>query len=262
MNWIDRTDRTGRIFFARGLVLSLALLPLTISGCLLGDDGDTDIGNDDEVGTETETETETTGDTSTETETTGDTSTETQGEETETETQGEETETQGDTGELPEDAEQACADACANYELCDDEPSDICYAECIEEIIDLQETPECFDADVALLACVGALSCEDLDHYYEEDVSPYPCETEEALAEEVCDELGEECDGVIGVGENPGDCSITQECVDQPVFAIECVDGMGCTCTLGGVEVGTCDQDAEVCANPADEDVIFDCCDL
>lgn len=167
--------------------------------------------------------------------------------------------TVGETAGLPEEAEEVCEAACELASTCELEVED-CFADCIlwlEGVAsDPDLDPECVDAEVDFLACIGALTCEEYEQFSEGDPEPYPCQAEE---EQICDGGGGECEGAVGIGENPGDCGFVETCGEN-VFAIECTDGGGCQCLSNGELVGECSNDAEVCMDVTNDVVIESCC--
>lgn len=155
---------------------------------------------------------------------------------------------EGETGGEPS-LEQVCTAVCENYELCLEAVPD-CMTECLAQIQQFGEG-ECFEADVALFACLGSLTCEELLQFYEGEGEPYPCEDQEAAQ---C-----HCGMMAAGGENPGECSFSYSCTGTAdVHAIEC-DGTTCSCLENGVEVATCDA-AEYCADYTQIEAANACC--
>ncbi len=92
--------------------------------------------------------------------------------------------------------EAACRASCGTYDMCGwldtegDPPETVatCEESCTygpDALVELTHAAS-REALAALLAagdvlsrCITALSCEDVGHYFEEDVDPYPCEAEE-----------------------------------------------------------------------------------
>ncbi len=92
--------------------------------------------------------------------------------------------------------EAACRTTCATYDTCGwldaeaDPPETVatCEADCTyaeEDYIYLTNATSREALAAALTSaevldrCIAALSCADMDHYWNEDVDPYPCEAEE-----------------------------------------------------------------------------------
>lgn len=154
----------------------------------------------------------------------------------------------GETGGEPS-LEQVCTAVCENYELCLEGVPD-CMTACLAQIQQFGEG-QCFEADVALFACLGSLTCEELQQFYEGEGDPFPCEDQEAAQ---C-----HCGMMAGPGANPGECSFSYSCTGtEEVYAIEC-DGTTCSCLENGVEVATCDA-AEYCADYAQIEAANACC--
>ncbi|TVR04132.1 MAG: hypothetical protein EA398_03000, partial [Deltaproteobacteria bacterium] len=89
-----------------------------------------------------------------------------------------------------------CQSECAQEEQCyaedfNEEYDSVaeCVAECVEEgtAFLAQATQACADALIAVANCTGALSCADLEDYYEEPTPDYPCNQEDAAVEAACD---------------------------------------------------------------------------
>jgi hypothetical protein len=103
-------------------------------------------------------------------------------------------------------AEQAaCTGTCGVYEMCgwlDDmadppETAESCRASCTyqpEDYLELSYATSretllgLIGALTALDQCIAGLSCEDLDHYFNEDVDPYPCQNEDTAYYTAADE--------------------------------------------------------------------------
>jgi len=101
--------------------------------------------------------------------------------------------------------EMACAATCGVYEMCgwlDDmadppETAESCRASCTyhpEDYLELSYATSrdtllgLLNALTALDHCIAGLRCEDLDHYLNEDVDPYPCQTEDTAYYTAADE--------------------------------------------------------------------------
>ncbi|MCK6574094.1 hypothetical protein L6V77_23690 [Myxococcota bacterium] len=103
-------------------------------------------------------------------------------------------------------AEQtACTATCGVFDMCgwlDDmadppETAESCRASCAyqpEDYLELSYATSretllgLIGALTALDQCIAGLSCEDLDHYFNEDVDPYPCQTEDTAYYTAADE--------------------------------------------------------------------------
>lgn len=92
--------------------------------------------------------------------------------------------------------EASCRASCAQYDVCGwldaelDPPETVasCEADCSYSEADRLDLTRAASRDLlaamltsgdVLIQCITALSCEDMTHYFDEDVDPYPCEAEE-----------------------------------------------------------------------------------
>lgn len=92
--------------------------------------------------------------------------------------------------------EAACSTVCTPFDTCNmfdasaDPPETLqsCQASCTYADTDLTDLSTAASRDLlvaylqaatTLDACIAALNCADLGHYMQEDVDPYPCQTEE-----------------------------------------------------------------------------------
>lgn len=108
-------------------------------------------------------------------------------------------------GEYPCRAEdERSADACFEWELCVQECGQLaacdpetfasypsaaaCEDDCAADLEALREGvgPACYFAEMALFACVTALSCGDLDRYFNDEGPDFPCRDEVVEAEASC----------------------------------------------------------------------------
>ena len=90
-----------------------------------------------------------------------------------------------------------CQSECAQEEQC--YPEDFnedydsvaeCVAECVEDSAEFlaQASQGCVDALIALSNCTTALSCADLEDYYDEPTPDYPCNQQDDAVDAACDE--------------------------------------------------------------------------
>jgi hypothetical protein len=207
---------------------------------------------DPTAATEATTDMTTTGPTST-TETSAPTSTDGA---TEPMTGGDTDSTTGDSttdGMVPTELDAACESLCEKFIECDWEPqySDVesCKVECFSD------TPGgvCMAPSVALYACIGGLTCEEL--LSQDWVS---CAAEEDALPEECAEP--DCEN-LGSSEGPDTCSYGYACANSPAQEIRC-EGDTCTCLVDGEPTGTCGSSEGFCdLEPYDKgDIAFECC--
>ncbi|MFV8756575.1 hypothetical protein ACNOYE_39020 [Nannocystaceae bacterium ST9] len=241
------------------ITLVLALVPV-LSACPSDDDGGTEevgeTGTTDESGSETNgTTDESGGDQGSSSESESD-STETgpdSADTTETTDSSDSADSVSDTGTTgdPGLTEELCMQGCAVFSECVGEIPG-CLEECITQHDALDG--ECLGFEQALTACIGGLTCEELDQFLESSPEPYPCQAEEA---QVCE--GNVCEVGVGMGENPEECSFEYICPNDPVYSVECTAN-GCSCFEDGVEVGGCSEAAQFCAAVGETDAANTCC--
>ncbi|WAS90074.1 hypothetical protein [Nannocystis punicea] len=99
---------------------------------------------------------------------------------------------------------------------------------------------ECKQANLDLLACTVALSCEELLASLEEGGA---CGEQEAAVTDAC--AGDECAQSVFGGDDA--CELQFECPDAPLQQMIC-DGPTCTCLEGGENIGECPAEG-VCAS-------------
>ncbi|MCA9683837.1 MAG: hypothetical protein KC457_16675 [Myxococcales bacterium] len=233
------------------LVVAL-ILPSLLTGCPGKEGEDDDIGDTGdetaESGTDTGDATESGTDQGTDTAGGTDTSDSTDGTDTANSTDTGDT---TDTGEVDPEIEALCVEACGVLDMCQQGDPE-CVESCVDYTSSFLGDAECLDAGKALISCVAGLDCAGLDAYMEGN-SPYPCEEEEA---NTCDP-GNDCIVGVGQGEN-GDCNMSIECVDEPVYSVDCTAD-GCICFEDNVEIATCQLQEQICSE-FDSNLIYDCC--
>ncbi len=158
-----------------------------------------------------------------------------------------------ETGEPDPDTVEACMAGCAVFAQCGGQLPG-CVEECVGEVSGLDA--ECILAANEFFNCIGELTCEEFQQLEEGEPEPYPCQEEETIYSECAG--GGDCLATIGQGENPGECSVSIECPDEPEYAAEC-NGDTCICLMDGVEVGSCENAQSVCDEPGSEALVA-CC--
>jgi len=100
----------------------------------------------------------------------------------------------GDGGASPS---AICSDSCEQFEEC--YPDDFeweyssqseCREECIEDFQYAKEelSSDCYRAILKLYECVAKLSCSDLEDYWYEPYSDYPCHQYDDAVDDACDD--------------------------------------------------------------------------
>ncbi len=132
--------------------------------------------------------------------------------------------------------EATCASTCGVYEMCGwldteaDPPETVatCQASCEyapEDYLELSYATSretllgLIGALTALDQCIAGLSCEDLDHYFNEDVDPYPCQDQDTAYYTAADAAfppAPDFDCADGSDSVPGDwvCDGEADCAD------------------------------------------------
>jgi hypothetical protein len=79
-----------------------------------------------------------------------------------------------------------CGDACSVITSCTNDTTASCMAQCEGDLMDATEfSPACGEAVNDLAGCVGGLSCEQLDAWFDElPADSYPCVAEETAIDE------------------------------------------------------------------------------
>ncbi|MFV8756577.1 hypothetical protein ACNOYE_39030 [Nannocystaceae bacterium ST9] len=150
--------------------------------------------------------------------------------------------------------EEQCIQGCALFLECGFGGTG-CVEECLKDFAVFEG--ECIDHIEALVACVSALTCDEVDQYVGHFPDPWPCKAEsEALCEDYCEVS-------VTTSEEPGVCSFHYDCtdgdLDMPELAVEC-DGQECKCYGNGEEqFWTCDP-SDICGDPSDIAAINACC--
>ncbi|MFY0532586.1 hypothetical protein [Nannocystis pusilla] len=143
------------------------------------------------------------------------------------------------TGGLDPDALSACQAYCERWSECGFQPD---LAGCIDGCSDNQIglAGECKQANLDVLACFTALSCDDLLASVDEESAL--CSEQRAAVDAAC--VGDECaQSVLGGGD---ECEVQLECPDGPVQKMVC-DAQACACLEDDVAVGECAAEG-VCA--------------
>ncbi|WP_434427076.1 hypothetical protein [Nannocystis pusilla] len=143
------------------------------------------------------------------------------------------------TGGLDPDALSACQGYCERWGECGFQPD---LAGCIAGCSDNQWglVGECKQANLNVLVCFTALSCDDL--LVSVDENSAACSEQKAAVTAAC--AGDECaQSVLGGGD---ECEVQLECPDGPVQKMVC-DAQTCTCLEDELAVGECAAEG-VCA--------------
>lgn len=154
----------------------------------------------------------------------------------------------GDGGSLT--VEQVCVAQCQQFNECIGVIPG-CVNSCLQYHMGLNG--ECLAAELELDECVLELECPQLLQMLSQKPKPYPCQAEQ---ENSCQAAG--CTEDVGTGDEPGECSLTIDCPNDPERTVVC-DGAVCTCYVDGDEVGGCDDPLLVCENPSPESLAA-CC--
>ena len=157
-------------------------------------------------------------------------------------------------GDVPQDLLDACTGACGVYEACL-EPFPECVDACVAQYQSFAGDAECQASELALDQCLAQLDCPGVIAFTNQDPIPFPCQAE---FEASCSSQGGECIISEGAGENPGQCSVTEECDGQPTRAVEC-DGQACTCFIDDVEAGGCSDAVMICSQDGSDSIDL-CC--
>jgi hypothetical protein len=143
--------------------------------------------------------------------------------------------------------EQACAQACAVFDMCVGEDPD-CINACVGRHLVLGDDQVCVDKELALTECMATLDCAQLQQFLASGPGAYPCQAEN---EATCAPLT--CSESVTEGDTPGECSVVLDCEDDDSErSVEC-NGASCICYVDGFEIATCDDALGVCANPGIE---------
>jgi hypothetical protein len=91
-----------------------------------------------------------------------------------------------------------CLESCTQLAACDNEtfPLGECEGDCgattgeiVSEVPDDEAGIACITALVAQEACIGGLTCDEVDEWYNETTESYPCLSEETAVTVACGEL-------------------------------------------------------------------------
>jgi hypothetical protein len=133
---------------------------------------------------------------------------------------------------------------------------DACKGDCSSA---LGEGEGCLDVTVAFNTCIGTMTCDELMKALDTEEFG-PCQDEFDAMGMTCEGPDEACSGFSG-GDGADNCSIGQECPDQPTIEFSC-EGDTCTCLVGDEPQGTCPAEAGLCALEfeAQAQAAADCC--
>lgn len=108
------------------------------------------------------------------------------------------------------DDDDLCKEYCENVLTCDEEPEEIpaCVAEC-ESVL---AQSHCLAETQAFYGCLGGLDCAQLDHWWEEDPMPYPCQTEEETFDDCWYNVPDEGGGGGSCGTTSVSCDACFDC--------------------------------------------------
>lgn len=151
---------------------------------------------------------------------------------------------------------EECGIACDKFIECRVGPGrGECVPDCVENLGDSEGA--CLAANEALLTCFGAMTCEELVDFFEND-NPGPCAAEFDATADACG--GQACE--VSEGGNPQgtECSISIQCEGDPLLEMEC-DQKECVCKIDGMQAGDpCSAD-DICKMDGDLFVKADeCC--
>jgi hypothetical protein len=91
-----------------------------------------------------------------------------------------------------------CLESCTQLAACDNEtfPLGECEGDCgattgeiVSEVPDDEAGIACITALVAQEACIGGLTCDEVDEWYNETTESYPCLSEETAVTVACGEI-------------------------------------------------------------------------